>query len=74
MENLISLSKKESRSVAKNIGIIIQDLIDDVLTPESFSKKVDKLLKANSQPCFIGFLKVKYYKIKQNYVYQKFNF
>lgn len=58
LTNLIELSKREPKSVERNVRTLIQELVDANVEPEEFCERLERLLNASPQPCLIGFLKV----------------
>ena len=64
LANLLELSSRESKSVEKNVRTLIQELIDTKVEPEEFCDRLERLLNASPQPCLIGFLKVRLFRIK----------
>lgn len=60
LTNLIELSKREPKSVERNVRTLIQELVDAHVEPEEFCERLERLLNASPQPCLIGFLKVRF--------------
>lgn len=68
LANLLDLSSREPKNVEKNVRTLIQELIDNVVEPEGFCNRLERLLNASPQPCLIGFLKKSLPVLRQSLV------
>ena len=59
LSTLLRLANDQPDSVASNVRMLIQDLVDAKVEPEEFTTKLQRELNSSPQPCLIPFLKVR---------------
>ncbi|XP_052565728.1 uncharacterized protein LOC120419975 isoform X3 [Culex pipiens pallens] len=57
LTNLIELAKRHPKLVEKNVLMLIQELVDANVEPETFCERLVRLLNVSPKPCLVGFLK-----------------
>lgn len=60
LSTLLRLASEQPESVATNVQMLIQGLVDAKVEPEEFTTKLQRELNSSPQPCLIPFLKVLY--------------
>ena len=58
LSTLLRLASEQPESVATNVQMLIQGLVDAKVEPEEFTTKLQRELNSSPQPCLIPFLKV----------------
>ena len=58
LSTLLRLANEQPESVATNVRMLIQGLVDAKVEPEEFTTKLQRELNSSPQPCLIPFLKV----------------
>ncbi|XP_057369359.1 transcription initiation factor TFIID subunit 4-like [Daphnia carinata] len=57
LSTLLRLASEQPESVATNVQMLIQGLVDAKVEPEEFTTKLQRELNSSPQPCLIPFLK-----------------
>ncbi|XP_043235300.1 transcription initiation factor TFIID subunit 4-like isoform X4 [Amphibalanus amphitrite] len=57
LATLLRLAKDQPDSVARNVRMLIQSLIDGRTEPETFTTRLQQELNSSPQPCLVPFLK-----------------
>lgn len=57
LSTLLRLANEQPESVATNVRMLIQGLVDAKVEPEEFTTKLQRELNSSPQPCLIPFLK-----------------
>ena len=57
LATLLRLASEQPESVATNVRLLIQGLVDAKVEPEEFTTKLQRELNSSPQPCLIPFLK-----------------
>ena len=57
LSTLLRLASEQPESVATNVRLLIQGLVDAKVEPEEFTTKLQRELNSSPQPCLIPFLK-----------------
>ena len=78
LSTLLRLASEQPESVATNVQMLIQGLVDAKVEPEEFTTKLQRELNSSPQPCLIPFLKVcrvglscKLLMFKLNYLFNR---